>query len=90
MFNTFITNATADLAIKARPGYVKQIVISNVTVAGTLTLYDSLTETGTILFQVTLAISNVPIVVPLEGNFGTGLFCGFDGTLAGRVAVSWS
>lgn len=90
MFNTYITNATADLQIKGRPGYVKQIVISNVTAVGTLTIYDSLTETGTILFQVTLAISNTPIVVPIEANFGTGLFVGFDATLAGRVAVTWA
>lgn len=90
MFNTYITNATADLAIKARPGYVKQIVATNVTAAGTLTIYDSLTETGTIIMQVTLAISNAPVVIPIEANATIGIFCGFDGTLAGRVAVTWA
>lgn len=90
MFNTNITNATADLQIKSRAGYLKQIVVTNVTAAGTLTIYDSLTETGTILMQVTLPISNAPVYIPIEGNFSTGLFCGFDITLVGRVAVTWA
>lgn len=90
MFNTNSTNATADLQIKAGAGYIKHLVITNVTVAGTLTVYDSLTETGTIKMQVTLAISNAPVYIPIEANVGVGIFVGFDATLVGRVAVTWA
>jgi hypothetical protein len=82
-------NATGDLQISARPGYIEHVVATNVTAAGTLTVYDSLTETGTIISQVTLAIGNSPVYVPIKQNVSTGIFVGFDGTLAGRVQVSF-
>lgn len=90
MFNTQCTNATADLQIRAGSGYLKHIVITNVTVAGTLTIYDSLTEAGTIKSQVTLPISNAPVYIPIECNVVNGIFAGFDATLVGRVAVTWA
>jgi len=81
-------SVTADTLIKSGGGYLKHIVATNVTVAGTLTVYDSTTETGTIIQSVTLAISNAPVVIPVEGQFSTGCFVGFDATLVGRVTVS--
>lgn len=90
MFNTQSTNATADLQIKAGASYLKHIVVTNVTVAGLLTVYDSLTETGTIKMQVTLPISNTPVYIPIEANMNIGIFVGFDATLVGRVAVTWA
>lgn len=83
-------SVTADTLIKTGGGYLKHIVITNVTVAGTLTVYDSTTEAGTIIQSVTLAISNLPVVIPVEGGFTTGCFVGFDATLAGRVTVSFA
>lgn len=82
-------SVTADTLIKSGGGYLKHIVATNVTVAGTLTVYDSTTETGTIIQQATLAISNAPVYIPVEGQFSTGCFVGFDATLAGRVTVSF-
>lgn len=90
ILSTRTTSVTADQLIKTGGGYLKQIVVTNVTVAGTLTVYDSTTETGTIIQQVTLAISNAPVVIPVEGGFTTGCFVGFDATLAGRVTVSFA
>lgn len=83
-------SVTADTQVKAGGGYLKHIVATNVTVAGTLTVYDSLTEAGTIIQLVTLAISNAPVVIPVEGAFQLGCFVGFDGTLAGRISVSFA
>lgn len=87
--NTKTTSVTADTQLRAGAGYVEQIVITNVTVAGTLTIYDSLTETGTVIQAITLAISNAPVYIPIKGQFSTGLYVGFDATLAGRVTVSY-
>lgn len=83
-------SVTADTLIKTGGGYLKHIVVTNVTVAGTLTIYDSTTETGTIIQAVTLAISNTPVVIPIEGGFTTGCFVGFDATLVGRVSGSYA
>lgn len=90
ILSTRTSSVTADTLIKTGPGYLKHIVITNVSVAGTLTVYDSTTETGTIIQSITLAISNSPLVIPVEGQFTTGCFVGFDATLAGRVTVSFA
>jgi len=88
--NTFTKSVTADNSVKAGAGYVEHVVVTNVTVAGTLTIYDALTETGTVITSVTLAISNAPVYIPIKGQFSTGLFVGYDATLAGRVTVSYA
>lgn len=87
--NTRTTSVTADTQLRAGAGYIEHIVITNVTTGGTLTVYDSLTETGTVIQAVTLAIANTPIYIPVRGAFQTGLYIGFDGTLAGRVTISY-
>lgn len=88
--NTFTKSVTADTSVKAGAGYIEHIVATNITAAGTLTIYDSLTETGTVIQAVTLPISNAPVYIPVKGQFSTGLFVGFDATLAGRVTVSYA
>lgn len=90
ILNTKTLSVTADTLIKTGGGYLKHVVATNVTAAGTLTIYDSTTETGTIIQQVTLAISNTPVWIPVEGAFTTGCYVGFDATLAGRVTVSFA
>lgn len=88
--NTFVTNLTADGQVKGSAGYIKHYVVTNVTVGGTLTIYNSLTETGTIISQVTLPISNTPVYIPIEANASIGIYVGFDVTLVGRVAVTYA
>lgn len=90
LLNTRLVSITADTLIKSGGGYLKTITITNVTAAGTLTIYDSLTATGTILSQVTLPIANLPVELTLEGSFTTGCFIDFDATLAGRVTVAYA
>lgn len=90
ILSTLTSSVTADASVKATAGYLKHIVVTNVTVGGTLTVYDSLTETGTIIQSVTLPISNAPVVIPVEGGFNIGCYIGFDATLAGRVTLSFA
>lgn len=85
-----VTSVTSDTLIKSGPGYLKQIVITNTTIAGAITIYDSTTESGTIIQQCTLSITNTPVIIPIDAKFNTGLFVGFDALLVGRVTVTWA
>lgn len=87
-----ITRATADLQIKASAGFVHTINIGAITAtptAGLLTIYDSLTEAGTVLFAGWIFATQNPVSVLLDARFATGLFVGYDATLT-NVSVSVS
>ena len=83
------TRCTADTQVKGSEGLLATIVVSQpaaaTPTAGVLTVYDSLTETGTVLFQHYFPASAVPnpITITLNKKFTTGCYVGFDGTLAG-------
>lgn len=89
------TRHTADGQCKTAAGLLHTVVISQpaaaTPTAGVLTIYDSLTETGTVLFQHYFPASAipVPITVTLNKETTTGIYVGFDGTLAG-IAVDIS
>lgn len=76
---------TADGQIKGSAGFIHTITISpngSVT-AGVLTVYNSLTETGTIVAQFALPVTTfTPFSVTLDVACGTGIYVGFDATLA--------
>lgn len=72
-------NLTASALVKTGSGRVQGIVINSHT-AGTLKLWDSLTATGTVMFEtITLAVGER--FIPMYGaTFGTGLFITIGGT----------
>ncbi len=79
------THVTADVQVHAGRGILHKVVLNGLTTAGDLTLYDSLTETGTVIavlhLDPTTSISVQPISFPYDCELITGLFAGFDGTL---------
>lgn len=85
--------ATADLQIKAGSGFIHNVTIGALTatpVAGLLTIYDSLTETGTIIWAGWIFATQQPITIVLDAPVGTGIFVGFDATLASvNASVSY-
>lgn len=85
--------ATADLQIKAGAGFLHNVAIgalSATPVAGLLTIYDSLTETGTVLWAGWITASVVPVSIIIDAPALTGIFVGFDATLTGiNVTASY-
>ncbi len=74
-----------DAQIKATPGYVSHMICQGTdaaATAGTIILYDSLTETGTALYTFTVAALDyhIPMVLPITANAATGLYLGFTTT----------
>ena len=86
-------HVTADVQIKAGRGILRTVIVNGLTTAGDLTLYDSLTETGTVIavlhLDPTTSISVQPIPLPYNLQFRTGLFAGFDGTLVADLTITF-
>lgn len=84
---TRISTATTTL-VKSGAGTLKSVTInSKGTVASTITIYDSLTATGTILGI--LDSLNLGGTFTYDGKFSTGLTLVTTGTVAPDVTVSW-
>lgn len=87
-------HVTADLQVKAGKGILHRITLNGLTTAGDLTLYDSLTETGTVIAVLHLdpatSISVQPITFEYDLEFLTGLYLGFDGSLVADLTVMYS
>lgn len=76
---------TADGQVKAAAGFVHTITIAPLTAtptAGLLTVYDSLTETGTVIYSEWVFATTPGHTVTLDVPCGTGIYVGFDATLA--------
>ena len=82
---------TADGQVKAGAGLLHSIEIAatGTVTAGVITIYDSTTETGTILLSFTVNVATPLIPVPVNKVFSTGLYIGYDATIA-NVQVSGS
>jgi len=83
---------TADGQVKAGAGRLHTITVAPLTAtptAGLLTVYDSLTETGTVLYSEWIFATAPGHTVIIDAPFATGLFIGYDGTLA-NVGVTAS
>ncbi len=84
-------HVTGDVQVKAGPGVLHSVVLNGLTTAGDLTIYDSLTETGTVIavlhIDVTTSISVQPITFLYDLEFSTGLYFGFDGALVADLTV---
>ncbi len=85
------THVTADVQVKAGRGVLHSVVLNGLTTAGDLTIYDSLTEGGTVIailhIDVTTSISVQPITFLYDLKFTTGLYFGFDGSLVADLTV---
>lgn len=82
--------ATADTQIKGSAGFIHTINIAptGTVTAGVLTVYDSTSETGTVIYSVSLPVTSfTPFSVPLNVIAGTGIYVGFDATLANVQAT---
>jgi len=79
-------NVTADVQVKGSAGKLRKVIIGKVTVAGDLTLYDSLTETGTVIATLGLETTGNPRELEFDTTFATGLYAGFDASLVGNIA----
>lgn len=83
------TRVTADTKVAEGVGLLHRLIVtqpaSATPTAGVLTIYNSTTETGDILFQHYFPASAVAVPVPIEINaiYTVGLYVGFDATLAG-------
>jgi len=75
----------ADRQVKAGRGILHAITLNGWSVAGVLTLYDSLTEAGTVIGVINITavaqVSLQPITFLYDLEFNTGLYAGFDGNL---------
>ncbi len=83
---------TADGQVKGAAGFIHAVEIAPLTAtptAGLLTIYDSLTETGTILYSEWVFATTPGHSIILDKSFGTACYIGFDGTLA-NVQISGS
>ena len=85
--------ATADAQIKATAGFVHTVSIAPLTAtptAGLMTIYDSATETGTVIYAEWVFATDVGHTITLDVPAGTGIYVGFDATLANvQVTVSY-
>ena len=88
------THVTADVQVAAGKGILHSVVLNGLTTAGDLTLYDSLTEAGTVIavvhLDVTTSISVQPITFEYDLAFSTGLYFGYDGNLVADFTVMHS
>lgn len=82
---------TADAQIKASAGYVKSITLTpNGTItAGVITLYNNTAESGTQIFSMYVPTGFLGGTFMINGVCSTGIYAGFDGTVA-NVAASIS
>jgi len=87
------THSTADALIKSGSGFLHSVTIAPITAtptAGLLTIYDNTAESGTIIFREWIFATTPAHTVIIDAAFGTGLYVGFDGSLANvNVTTSW-
>lgn len=87
------TNArvTADGQVKASAGFVHTVTLSatGAVTAGVITLYNNTAESGTVLWSGTAQVAMNPVTIILDVEASTGLYVGYDGTVA-NVATSVS
>lgn len=75
---------TADGQIKSGAGFIHKVTFAatGAVTAGVITIYDSLTETGTIIWSGTIQVALNPVTIHLNVPTGTGIYVGYDGTIA--------
>lgn len=90
--NYSTTRVTADGQIKASAGFVRHIsfAATGTVTAGTITLYNNTAESGTVLWSGIIQVGTAPVTVPINAEASTGIYVGYDGTVANVAThVSW-
>jgi len=87
-------HVTADTPVRTGQGVLHTIVVNGLTTAGDATIYDNTAEAGTAIIGIlhlatTTSVSVQPITLLYDVEFKTGLYIGFDGTLAADLTVSY-
>ena len=80
-----VTRVTADGLVRTGGGKLYSISIAPTTAtptAGLLTVYDSLSETGTIIYSEWVFATTPGHSILLDYDVKTGIYVGYDGTLA--------
>ncbi len=84
---------TADTQVKGSAGFLHTLTFScndAAPTAGSIIVYDSLTETGTQIFNHTFTTTPfAPFSVTIDASFSTGLYVGFTTTADVNVTVSY-
>lgn len=90
---TYSAVATADVQIKASPGILHSVTFSPndaVPTAGSIIIYDSLTEANTQVFNWNIAATAfLPFTVILDYNMLTGIYIGFTTTADVNVSCAY-
>jgi hypothetical protein len=79
------TRVTGDTAVRTGAGKLHSISIAPTTAtptAGLVTVYDSTAESGTAIFSEWVFATTPGHTVVLDCTVSTGIYVGFDGTLA--------
>ena len=88
-----ILKVTADAQVLGAPGFIHTVTFTcndAAPTAGSIILYNSLTETGTEIFNHTFTTTPfMPFTVTLDAYLGTGLYVGFTTTTDVNVFVSY-
>lgn len=82
---------TADGQVKATAGFIHTVTFSatGTVTAGVITIYDSASESGTVVWSGTIQVGLNPTTIVLDVVCGTGIYVGYDGTIA-NVATTVS
>jgi len=84
---------TADAQVKGSAGFLHTLTFScndAAPTAGSIIVYDSLTETGTQIFNHTFTTTPfAPFSVTIDASFSTGLYVGFTTTADVNLTVSY-
>lgn len=87
------SRATADAQVKAGAGFLHTLTFAcsdAAPTAGSITVYDSLTETGTVIYSETFDTTAFRgYTVTIDSSFGTGLYIGFTTTADVAVTASY-
>jgi hypothetical protein len=87
-------NKTSDTQVKATAGFVHNLICVGTdaaATAGSIILYDSAAESGTVIFSWVIAAAAMPtpIVIPLDVVALTGIYLGFTTTADVSCTVSY-
>lgn len=75
---------TADGLVASGKGTLHTVTFSatGTVTAGVITIYDSLTEANTAIWAGTIQTALNPTTITLDVNYNTGLYIGYDGSIA--------
>ena len=87
-------HVTADAQVRAGKGILHSITLNGLTTLGDITIYDSLTEGGTVIavlhLNTAISVSVQPMTLFYDLEFSTGLYIGYDATAAADLTIMYA